>query len=97
MILNPKAHVIILLMFSQFLPLGGAEGAGRILPVLWIAGVFTLNNLLAFVIWTLAGDRLAARFRDRAGARRLNAILGLMLAGVALWMLAGMLAGMLAR
>ncbi|MGB3315703.1 MAG: LysE family translocator [Albidovulum sp.] len=81
LLLNPKAYVIIALMFSQFLSVG--QGAGQIL---WITTVFTLNNLLAFSLWTLMGDRLAARFRDDLAARRLNMMFGLLLAGVAMWM-----------
>lgn len=83
LVLNPKAYAIIAAMFSQFLAGGGP---GRAEAVVWIASVFTLNNLVAFVVWTLVGDRIAARFRDRAAARRLNAALGLSLAGVAVWM-----------
>lgn len=85
LLLNPKAYVIITLMFTQFLtrfPLP------PIPAVLLIATVFTANNLLVFVLWTLAGDRLAARFRSRTSARRLNVALAAMLAGVAIWMLA---------
>ena len=81
LVLNPKAYVIIALMFSQFL--------ARPDPVLvaWIATVFTLNNLVAFTVWTLAGDALARQFRHPAAARRLNRGFAAMLAAVALWML----------
>jgi len=85
LLLNPKAYVIIALMFSQFLPV--AEGT-RTGPVLAIATVFTLNNLLAFSVWTAAGARLAACFARTGSARLLNAGFGIALAGVALWMLA---------
>jgi threonine/homoserine/homoserine lactone efflux protein len=84
LVLNPKAHVIIALMFTQFLP---ASGAGDPALVLWITLVFTLNNLLAFTLWTIAGDLLMRRFRAASGGRAMNAALGAMLAGVALWML----------
>ena len=82
LVLNPKAHVIIALMFSQFL--------ARPDPVLvaWVTTVFTFNNLVAFTLWTLAGDALARQFRHAAAARRLNRLFAVMLAGVALWMLA---------
>ncbi|MEZ5885892.1 MAG: LysE family translocator [Paracoccaceae bacterium] len=83
LLFNPKAYVIIALMFSQFLPASPAGHAG---PVLWITTIFTLNNLLAFLAWTLAGDRLAARFRDDSAARQLNLLFGLTLAAVAIWM-----------
>ncbi|KGJ04570.1 Threonine/homoserine/homoserine lactone efflux protein [Paracoccus halophilus] len=85
LVLNPKAYVIIALMFTQFLGGGDAAATG---PVVWIATVFTLNNMLAFVLWTLLGDRLAAGFRQDIAARRLNTVLGAMLAAVAFWMLA---------
>jgi threonine/homoserine/homoserine lactone efflux protein len=85
LLLNPKAWLIMMLMFTQFL----AGQRGDPATVLWIATVFTLNNLVAFLVWTVLGDRLAALFRDRAGARRLNTAFGLVLAGVAGWMLLG--------
>lgn len=85
LVLNPKAYVIITLMFTQFLT--GAEPDRA--AVLWIATIFTLNNLVAFVAWTVIGDRIAARFRDEAGARWLNMTLGAVLGAVALWMMLG--------
>ncbi|MDK3018715.1 LysE family translocator [Pseudodonghicola flavimaris] len=84
LLLNPKAYVIILLMFSQFL--GPATGPA---DVVWITTVFTLNNAIAFAVWALIGDRLALRFRDPHQARRLNRGLGVLLAGVAVWMALG--------
>lgn len=84
LILNPKAWLIIALMFTQFLPT--AESPDPAL-VLWITGVFTLNNLAAFTIWTLAGDLILRRFRSQGSARKMNLFLGTMLAAVALWML----------
>ncbi|MCY0095283.1 LysE family translocator [Hoeflea ulvae] len=86
LILNPKAYVIILLMFSQF----GASGpADMVERVLLISVVFTLNNLLAFLLWTLAGDGLGRLFRSESSARRLNLAFASVLAGVALWMMLG--------
>jgi len=76
--LNPKAYVIIGLMFSQFLQ----SGTG----VVAISVVFTLNNLLAFVLWTLLGDQLTRLFRGPQTGRRLNLVFGVMLIIVALWM-----------
>lgn len=84
LLLNPKAYVIIALMFTQFLP-----PAAPLQTVLWITTVFTLNNLVAFSAWTLLGDGIARRFRDPSQARQMNRLLGLTLAAVALWMLAG--------
>jgi threonine/homoserine/homoserine lactone efflux protein len=85
LLVNPKAYLIIGLMFTQFLPATGANNAAL---VIWITAVFTLNNLLAFTLWTLAGDMLLRRFRSASGARAMNLAFGGMLAAVAIWMLA---------
>ena len=87
LLLNPKAYVIIALMFSQFLE--AAASSGKAFAVIWITGVFTLNNLLAFTVWTLAGRQIAAHFRDETQARLLNRLFAGVLACVALWMLFG--------
>ena len=85
LLLNPKAYVIIALMFSQFLDAGSASG--NAIAVGWISTVFTLNNLLAFTIWTLLGGRIASLFRDEAKADLLNRLFGVVLALVAVWMM----------
>lgn len=84
LLLNPKAYLIIALMFTQFLPV---DTTSRIGFVVWITTVFTLNNLVAFTVWTIAGDMLTRRFRNEKSARALNIVSGLMLAAVALWIL----------
>ncbi|MDD9923042.1 MAG: LysE family translocator [Boseongicola sp.] len=81
---NPKAYVIIGLMFTQFLD---ARQTGTLVAILFIATVFTINNLVAFSAWTLAGDYLAKMFRSPKTAKRLNIVFGTLLASVALWML----------
>ncbi|ATG44530.1 Putative threonine efflux protein [Phaeobacter piscinae] len=89
MLLNPKAYVIITVMFSQFLTPPGAVSLGRdaLAPVLAITLIFTLNNLVAFSIWTWIGNGLARQFSRDLRARQLNRGFALLLAGVALWML----------
>ncbi len=82
LLLNPKAYAIILLMFSQFLA-GREAGATKVFV---LATIFTLNNGLAFTLYTIAGDRMARSFRDPARSRRLNIVFSLMLTGVASWM-----------
>lgn len=84
LLLNPKAYLIIALMFTQFLPV---DTTSRVGLVVWITSVFTLNNLVAFTVWTIAGDMLTRRFRNEKSARPLNIASGLMLAAVALWIL----------
>jgi threonine/homoserine/homoserine lactone efflux protein len=78
--LNPKAWLIIALMFTQFPPATGAVA-------MWITVVFTLNNLLAFTLWSLLGDGLGRVFRHRGKALVLNRVFALTLAAVALWMI----------
>lgn len=84
LILNPKAYVIIALMFTQFLK---ADDADYIFSLFVITTFFTFNNLVAFTAWTILGDGLAQIFRTERDARILNNIFGVLLAGVAVWML----------
>lgn len=84
LILNPKAYVIIALMYAQFLPLSEASNINLIF---WIATIFTLNNLIAFTLWTVLGDVISSQFRNTTSTRRINILFSLILAGVALWML----------
>ena len=67
LLLNPKAYVIIGLMFSQFLDQG--TDLARIAT---ISIVFMLNNLVAFTLWTLIGDAIARRLRSEANTLRVN-------------------------
>lgn len=84
LILNPKAYLIIVLMFTQFL---SGERSNYAAAVLWISLVFTLNNLIAFTAWALIGDQIIARFRDATSSRNMNLGFGVILAGVAIWMM----------
>lgn len=84
LLLNPKAYVIIALMFTQFLT---HSGTNTFATVVLITTVFTVNNLLAFSVWTLVGDRIASLFRSPDSAKRLNLLFGTVLAFVAIWML----------
>ena len=81
--LNPKAYVIIALMFTQFL---GQSESGWLVTVILITTVFTINNLIAFSIWALIGDKIAGYFRTPESARKLNMMFGIILAAVAIWM-----------
>lgn len=84
LVLNPKAYVIIALMFTQFL---GSSDTEWLAAVLLITTVFTLNNLVAFSVWALIGDTIAGFFRTPDSARKLNMMFGAILAAVAVWML----------
>lgn len=86
LLFNPKAYLIIALMFTQFV--ADAEVTEWSL-VLIITTVFTLNNLLAFLAWTAAGDHLAKQFREEHSAKWINRVFGTVLAAVAMWMAFG--------
>ena len=83
LVLNPKAYFIIAAMFAQFL---SSELGNKFFLVLWISTIFTFNNLLAFTLWTIVGDRLAILFRNESNARLMNLGFGSLLAAVAIWM-----------
>jgi threonine/homoserine/homoserine lactone efflux protein len=71
-------------MFTQFL---GATETGTLASVMLISTIFTFNNLVAFSIWTLIGDKIAGYFRTPESAQKLNRVFGGILASVAVWML----------
>jgi len=82
LLFNPKAYMIIALMFTQF-----AQAPG--LGVIGVSTVFTLNNALAFTLWTAVGATLTTLWARPDAAARLNRGLALMLAAVAVWMAVG--------
>ncbi|MGC1496829.1 MAG: LysE family translocator [Sulfitobacter sp.] len=84
LVLNPKAYVIIALMFTQFLD---QTEMGTLTAVVLITTVFTLNNLVAFFLWALIGDKISGFFRTPESAQKLNMMFGGILAAVAIWML----------
>ena len=82
LILNPKAYVIISLMFSIFL-----DGSGNIFKIFLISFIFTVNNCVSFTLWTLFGDLIGSKFRNEKYSKILNNTFSLSLFLVALWML----------
>ena len=82
LLLNPKAYLIIALMFTQFLPVYGSINP---VQVVWLTTVFTLNNLIAFTLWTLTGDLMLRRLHRAETAQRTNLFLAAILATVAFW------------
>lgn len=83
LLLNPKAYYIIAVMFAQFLQPPLDQDVGKVLA---ITVIFTLNNLLAFVVWTLAGQGLSVLFRGGRSKRWLDYGFAATLLGVAVWM-----------
>lgn len=83
LLLNPKAYLIIGLLFSQFLNTA-ENGLGQ---VVGISAIFTANNLIAFAVWTLAGASIARLFGKNGSGRGINAVFAACLFGVAVWMI----------
>ncbi len=83
LLLNPKAYYIIAVMFGQFLqpPLND-----DLSTVLVITVIFTINNLVAFIAWTLAGSALTALFRGERAQKCIRYFFAATLVGVAIWM-----------
>ena len=83
LLLNPKAYYIIVVMFAQFLR---PESNGGIAAVLFITAIFTINNLIAFIIWTVGGRMLTALFRGERAQQVIDYLFAATLIGVAIWM-----------
>ncbi|WP_343239768.1 LysE family translocator [Streptomyces sp. SID9913] len=83
LLLNPKAYYIIAVLFAQFLR---PPANDDIATVLVITIVFTLNNLVAFIVWALGGRALTALFRSERSKRWMDCLFAATLIGVAVWM-----------
>ena len=82
LLLNPKAYLIIGLMFTQFL----RPGAGW-LDVVVITVIFTINNFVAFVVWTLLGAAIANVLQSASSRMTTEIFFAVCLIGVGVWML----------
>lgn len=83
LLLNPKAYYIIAVLFTQFLR---PPANDDVATVLVITVVFTLNNLVAFIVWALGGRALTALFRNERSKRWIDSLFAATLIGVAVWM-----------
>ena len=82
LVFNPKAYVIISLMFAIFL-----DSSQNILKLIIITLVFTINNFISFTLWTVFGDLIGAKFRNEKYSKILNNVFSLLLFLVGVWML----------
>ena len=82
LIFNAKAYVIISLMFAMFL-----DTNQNIPKLILITLIFTINNFISFTLWTLFGDLIGAKFRNKKYSKILNNIFALILFIVGIWML----------
>ena len=67
LLFNPKAYVIISLMFTMFL-----DNSQNIFKIILISLIFTVNNCVSFTLWTLFGDLIGAKFRNKKYSKILN-------------------------
>jgi threonine/homoserine/homoserine lactone efflux protein len=81
LIFNPKAYVIISLMFSMFL-----DSNSNTFKIFLISLIFTVNNCVSFTLWTLFGDLIGSKFRNERYSKILNNTFSLLLLLVAFWM-----------
>ncbi len=86
LLLNPKAYVIFGIILGQFLP---SADNNSLFTTLWIASVFTANNLFSFIIWSLLGERLSHLLLKDKNTKFINYLFALMLAIVAIWLFFG--------
>lgn len=83
-LLNPKAYVSMSLAFTLFMD---SFGVGYGASVLLITVIYTGNNVVAFLLWALIGEQIAARFERPETAQKLNIIFAVTLVAVAIWIL----------
>lgn len=83
LLLNPKSYYIITVMFTQFLR---PPQSDDLATVVVITTVFTFNNLVAFLAWTVGGRILFVLFRGERAGQVIDYLFAALLAGVAIWM-----------
>lgn len=90
LLLNPKAYYIVAVLFTQFL---SPSQSDDVFSVVVITAIFTLNNLIAFIVWAVAGRMLFMMFRGERVGRALDYAFAVLLGGVAVWMALPIIAG----
>ena len=83
LLVNPKAYYIIAVMFTQFL---NPSDSSSFALVLLITLIFTLNNLVAFVVWTIGGQGLTMLFQSETSKRWIDYLFAATLVAVGIWM-----------
>ncbi|MCG8636357.1 MAG: LysE family translocator [Desulfobacterales bacterium] len=84
-LLNPKAHVLMILMFSQFMTPGSHVFSQVVILTLALA----LVNIPNHFAWGYMGEMAVRRMAAGKNERTVNGIFALMLIGVAVYILAG--------
>lgn len=79
LVANPKAYLIMAMMFSAFRHPEGNLGFTTLISL-----VFTVNNFIAFALWAIAGRWLSRTLSDRAA----QLVYAIAFAAVGVWLLA---------
>ena len=82
-VLNPKAHVLMILMFSQFM----TPGSHVLSQVLILTTALALVNIPNHFAWGYMGEVAVRRLSTGKNERYTNGIFALMLLGVAVYIL----------
>jgi threonine/homoserine/homoserine lactone efflux protein len=82
---NPKAYVIIALLFTQFPP-AQLTPSNPMLGSLLISTAFTAHNLFAFIVWIAVSSKIGSGFRTQSNFQLMNFVFGGLLAVVAVWL-----------
>lgn len=77
LLFNPKAYAIIAAMFAAF-----ANINQTLVGLGFISSIFTLNNLIAFALWAIAGQALLGPLKSRLA----NLLYAIAFFAVAIWM-----------
>jgi threonine/homoserine/homoserine lactone efflux protein len=81
--LNPKAHIVITLMYTNFNDSGNMN---TLIYTLILTIVFSVNNLISTILYSLSGN-IIGNIGDNKISKFRNAFFGFSLALVAVWML----------
>ncbi len=89
LVLNPKAYVIIMLLFSQFLE---DSNDNQLFTIIFITTVFTVNNLISFSLWAVVGDLMLRKINKTKSLglkyeKLINMGFGLILFLIGLWII----------
>ncbi len=82
-VLNPKAHVLMILMFSQFM----TPGSGMLSQVFILTFALALVNIPNHFAWGYMGEIAVKRLSSGKNEGYVNGIFALMLLGVAVYIL----------
>lgn len=90
LLLNPKSYYIMAVMFAQFLR---PPQSDDVVTVVAITTIFTFNNLIAFILWTVGGRALASLFRHERAGQLIDYVFAALLIGLAIWMMTPLFTG----